>query len=111
MEILPFVPENSCIVCQRPLEEFSHPVCNSCRLQKVYFEHSFVPLIYKDVARDAIIALKTNHPYYAKGFSYLLADKILSSPYYTEFDCVTFVPQNSRGNFQRGYNQAQLIAQ
>lgn len=107
---LPYLPENSCSICSIPLEEYSHPVCAHCRNEKIYFEHSFVPLIYKGKARERAISLKSGHPYYAKGFAYLLADKILSSQYYTEFDCVTFVPQSPKGKFERGYNQAELIA-
>lgn len=107
---IPFTPENSCRICGRPVGEFSHSVCASCRNQKIYFEHSFVPLIYKDSARDAAVALKSSHPYYAKAFAYLLADKILTSPYYVKFDCITFVPQSPRSRRSRGYNQAELIA-
>ncbi len=107
---LPFVPENCCSICSRPLEEFSHHICSHCRSEKIYFTHSFVPLIYKDAARECVISLKSGHPYYAKGIAYLLADKILSSAYYTKFDCVTFVPQSPRGKFTRGYNQSKLIA-
>ncbi len=111
MKKLPFTNEDEqCIVCGRPLEEFSYHICPSCRSRKMYFEHSFIPLIYKDIAKDRILALKKTHPYYAKAFSYLLADRILSSEYYISFDFVTFVPQSSRSFKNRGYNQAELIA-
>lgn len=110
MRILPFTDESTCTVCSRPLEEFSHSICSACRRQKIYFEHSFVPLIYKDSARETAIALKAGHPYFAKGLAYLLADKILTSHHYTEFDCITFVPQSPCSKRNRGYNQAELIA-
>lgn len=110
LSTLPFVPENSCSICSRPIEEFSHHICADCKSEKIYFEHSFVPLIYKDAARECVIALKTKHPYYAKGIAYLMADKILVSEYYAKFDCITFVPQSKKGKFNRGYNQSQLIA-
>lgn len=109
MKELPFTGVHTCSICGRPLGEFSHSVCSDCKSRKIYFEHAFIPLIYKDRARETAIAMKAAHPYYAKAFAYLLADKILSSPYY-DFDCVTFVPQNSRSARERGYNQAQLIA-
>ncbi|MBE7034326.1 MAG: ComF family protein [Ruminococcaceae bacterium] len=111
MKKLPFTQEDEqCSICGRPLEEFSYYTCASCRGQKMYFEHSFTPLIYKDIAKEGVIALKTSHPYYAKAFAYLLADRMLSSEYYTSFDCITFVPQSSRSLKKRGYNQAKLIA-
>ncbi len=107
---LPFVPENCCSICSRPIEEFSHHICADCKSEKMYFTHSFIPLIYKDAAKDCVIALKSGHPYYAKGIAYLMADKILASDYYTKFDCITFVPQSPKGKFNRGYNQSALIA-
>lgn len=110
LKTLPFIKDNACIICGRELEEFSHCICAHCRGHKIYYEHSFVPLIYKDSARKAALSLKSGHPYFAKGFAYLLADKILSSPYYTDFDCITFVPQSPRSKRSRGYNQAELIA-
>ena len=107
---LPFVPENSCSICSRPIEEYSHHICADCKSEKMYFSHSFASLIYKDMAKECAIALKASHPYFAKGIAYLIADRILSSPHYTDFDFITFVPQSPKGRRGRGYNQAQLIA-
>lgn len=111
MKELPFTAEDEqCRICGRPLEEFSYHICSACRSRKMYFEHSFTPLIYKDSAKDVAIALKTSKPGYARVFAYFLADKILTSPYCTKFDYITFVPQNSLSERNRGYNQARLIA-
>ncbi len=107
---LPFNDEKCCDICSRPIEDFSHSTCLNCREQKIYFEHSFVPLIYKDEAKGAVLRLKKGHPSFSKGFAYLLADKILSSPNYKNFDVITFVPQSYKGRLNRGYNQAELIA-
>lgn len=111
MKELPFTAEDEqCEICGRPIEEFSYHTCLSCRSRKMYFEHSFTPLIYKDSAKDIAIALKTSKPGYASVFAYFLADKILTSPHFTKFDYITFVPQNSLSERNRGYNQARLIA-
>lgn len=111
MVSLPFLEENSCRICSRPLEEFSHSVCESCRKVRPHFTHAFIPLIYKDEARRAILNMKRGfHPYYAKAFAYLIADSILSSPQYAKFDYITYVPQNRRSRRERGYNQSELIA-
>ena len=108
---LPFTEENACSICGRPIGEFSHNICASCRSNKINFKHSFVPLIYKENARDTLLALKSGyHPYYAKAFAYLIADKILSSEEFVSFDYITYVPQNRASKFKRGYNQAELIA-
>lgn len=108
---LPFNEGDCCRICARPIGEFSHSICASCRSMKINFVHSFAPLIYKENARMTLLALKSgHHPYYAKAFAYLIADKILSSPDYVAFDYITFVPQSKTSRFTRGYNQAELIA-
>lgn len=111
MNSLPFLDGYNCIICSRPLDEYSHSVCGMCRKEKPRFEHAFIPLIYKDAAKKAILRMKHHsHPSYAKGFAFLLAECILNSPEYTEFKCITFVPQNPRTLRERGYNQSELIA-
>ena len=109
-DTLPFIDEKACRICGRPIEETSHEICSMCRNEKIYFEHAFIPLVYKAKAKDAILALKSSHPYYAKGFAYLVANKIISSGHYSPFDMITFVPQNRKSFRRRGYNQAELIA-
>lgn len=110
LKSLPFLGENTCRHCGRELEEFSYSTCASCRKEKLWFEHCFVPLSYKGSAKDSIVAFKSSHPYYAKAFAYLLADRILSSPDFVPFDAITYVPQSKRSKFLRGYNQSELIA-
>lgn len=111
LQELPFIDEEAqCSICGRPLGEFSHHICTECRSSRKNFEHSFTPLIYKDSARDGVLAFKTAHPYYAKAFAYLLADRILSSEHYVPFDNITYVPQSPRSLKKRGYNQSRLIA-
>lgn len=110
MSSLPYIKGKACKICGRPVEETSHIICASCRFNKTYFEHAFIPLIYKEKAKDAVLALKAGHPYYAKGIAYVLADKIINSPHYTSFDLITFVPQDKIAFKNRGYNQAELIA-
>lgn len=108
---LPFLDEYNCSICSRPLEEYSQSLCAMCRKEKPHFTHAFIPLIYKDEARKAILKMKHHsHPYYAKAFAFLLAECILNSPEYTEFDYITFVPQNPRATRERGYNHSELIA-
>jgi len=110
MSALPYTGEKTCSICGIPIEELSHHICPTCRNRRNYFEHTFIPLIYKGPAREAAIALKGAHPFYAKAFAFLMADKILSSPRYVKPDIITFVPQNSASKRLKGYNHAELIA-
>ena len=111
MDKIPFIEDKTCECCGRPVDEFSYRLCNQCNSEKRYFEHSFVPLIYKDNAKEVVLMLKhSQHPYYAKALAFLIADKILSSEFYTQFDLITCVPETRKGIKKRGYNHAELIA-
>ena len=111
MASLPFIDGDVCECCGKPIEEFSYRLCSQCNNDKRYFKHSFVPLIYEDDAKKAILRLKHHsHPYYAKAFAFLLADKILSSDKFVSFDYITCVPLDKKGERNRGYNQSELIA-
>ncbi len=111
MEKLPFTDGITCDCCGRPIEDFSYRLCNQCNSTKRYFEHSFVPLIYEDDVREAILKFKNDYyPYHRMGFAYLMANKILSSDKFVKFDYVTCVPSNRRGKNEHGYNQAELLA-
>lgn len=111
MKKLPLIGKDICRFCGRPLGEFSHDICSACRSEKIYYKNSFVPLLYKEDVRGSLLSLKYyNHPYYAKPFAFLIADRILSSEKYTAFDFITFVPQSPLSKFTRGYNQSYLIA-
>ena len=111
MDNIPLIEDETCECCGRPVEELSYRLCSECNDEKMYFEHSFVPLVYKDDAREVILALKHNqHPYYAKALAFLIADKILTSEFYTQFDCITCVPEARKRIKKRGYNHAELIA-
>ncbi len=111
MNSLPFIQGKTCRICGRPLEETAYHTCARCQNEKRYFKHNFVSLSYEDKAKNAVIRLKySSHPYYAKALAYLMADKLLSSEYFTSFDYITCVPQNSKTARNRGYNQSHLIA-
>ena len=111
MERLPFISEDACECCGRPIDEYSYRLCSQCNSEKRYFEHSFVPLLYEDMAKETVLKIKHySHPYYAKGLAFLIADKILSSEFYTDFSYITCVPESYKGITKRGYNQAELLA-
>lgn len=111
MDTIPFIEDKTCECCGIPIDEFSYRLCKECNSEKRYFEHSFVPMIYKDSARDVILQFKHNqHPYYSKALAFLIADKILSSEFYAGFDIITAVPETLKSIKKRGYNHAELIA-
>ena len=111
-EKLTYTGENACDCCGRPIEEFAYRLCPDCRTDKKYFEKIFVPLVYKDPAKHAMVQFKYySHPSYADAFALFLADKILkAAPDPLPFDFITFIPQSPKTRRSRGYNQSELIA-
>ena len=111
MDKLNFIDNCICECCGHPIEEYSYRLCSHCHNEKRYFEHAFIPLEYDDFSKTAVIMFKHHyHPFYAKALAFLIADKILSSPFYAKFDYITFVPESRKAERKRGYNHAKLIA-
>ncbi len=109
---IPYIKGKVCIKCGIPLGEFAYDLCRSCNSDKRGFERAFIPLLYKDNVRSAIVRLKySHHPSYAPAFAFLLADKLIRTEEFDKgFDFITFVPQSKSSLIQRGYNQTELIA-
>ena len=111
MASIPLIDTSTCECCGIPVDEFSYRLCKECNNEKRYFEHSFVPLLYKDEAKKVVLHLKNHHhPYYAKALAFLIADKMLTSEFYTQFNYITCVPESRKRIKNRGYNHAELIA-
>lgn len=108
---LPFTGEDVCSVCSKPLDTTLFSVCYNCRTMHPAFENAFIPLIYKEGVRHSILKFKDySHPQYAEAFAFIISTKLLASPYYTAFDYITFVPQDTKARRLRGYNQSELLA-
>lgn len=114
MNILPLTKNMKCCkICGIPLmSEYSYDICPRCNKQGFKPEYVYVPLVYAGRAKHAVISLKYyDHPSYAEAFAFLIADRILNSERAYDIDFVTYMPQNTKTYFSRGYNQAKLIAQ
>lgn len=112
LEKLAFIEGKTCKKCGTSLGVFSNDLCRVCNNNKRYFDRVFAVLSYTDDARKSILRFKHHdHPSYAHAFAFLLADKILQSEEFIKgFDFITYVPQNSKTRFRRGYNQSYLLA-
>ncbi len=106
-EKLPRIPQPRCRICSLPLaSEFSMPECADCRAG-VPYEKCFVPFLYSDGIRGAILNMKfRRRPSMFRYFAREIAAEI------GDFrpDFITFVPQSRKAWRERGYNQTELIA-
>lgn len=112
-----------CAFCGRLLEK-SGDVCGDCgknlpyreegEILSVIGEQKFpcaVALYYEDMVRDGIKALKFGRKSWrAKVFARYIA-QVAAEQLGGTFDAVTFVPVSRRRNFERGFDQARLLAE
>jgi ComF family protein len=107
---LPYLEKGGCVKCGCPTGEFALDVCSNCRKYNHSFEKSFTPLVYTGNVRRAILRMKFyNAEYSARAFSFLIADRILSSDA-PLFDFITYVPVSGERFVERGFDQAKIIA-
>lgn len=109
-----------CMLCRRLMENSVKPVCGRCSvdlpefdgpLKKVpYFEKTVAPFFYEEPIRDAVLRFKfRGMQKYAAQFAAWMAiwvrDKLDG-----EYDLVSWVPCSKRRRWQRGFDQAELLA-
>lgn len=84
--------------------------CGHCAFEKTYFDSACSPFSYEGAIQRAILNMKFfRAAYNAKVLArYLVFCAVRNN---LQFDVVTFVPMSNKSQKQRGYNQAQLLAQ
>lgn len=112
-----------CAFCGRLLEK-PGDVCEACEKNLPYREEGkilsaigeegfpcAVALYYEDMVRDGVRALKFGKKSWrARVFARYIA-QAAAEQLGGDFDAVTFVPVSRRRNFQRGFDQARLLAE
>ncbi len=112
-DCLPKLPKNTraCERCGTPLDTvYGELLCTECRTKKRAFTRAFVPFIYKDTARKAILRFKFGGK---RASAQTLAAFILLKAREMEArqpEVITFVPMHFIRRGMRGYNQAELLA-
>ena len=129
-EILRFMEGDTqkCILCDRRRKDVTLSgdgvgICKVCYEKyikdslKDYFDTNsrvrrlFAPFVYEGEIRHAIHELKfANSPAYAKPIGELVADALPPYYLYSDYDMIVPVPLHPNRMEERGYNQAELIA-
>ena len=107
-----FAMEPRCLKCAKPLEDETKPLCNECMEKERYFDRGFALLLHDEAAKNIIYGFKfryelDNMRFPALEISLRYGRDIL------ELAPQAFIPvplHKSRKR-ERGYNQAQLLAQ
>lgn len=109
-----------CVFCGRLLQKEETDLCAQCRRSAPYVERqesrvpfsdgSYAVVYYEGTVRESILRYKfLRHRSYALAYGRLLAMKVAEQE--RSFDLVTHVPVSRKRRRQRGYDQAELIAQ
>ena len=99
-----------CSVCGKPLDTvYGDLKCPRCANTYRPFVRAFVPLLYKDGVRDAILKFKfSGKRAYYKTLATFIFLEIKKSGYVPDY--VTYVPIHFARKGKRGYNQSELLA-
>ncbi len=113
-DCLPSIPHNkrACEKCGTPLDTvYGDLLCTDCRKKKPAFSRAYVPFIYKDAVRTAILRFKfAGRRAGARTFAAYMLMKMRELEA-ARPDVITFVPMHFIRLGMRGYNQAALLAQ
>ena len=114
-----------CMVCSEVLnEETILYLCESCKInlpryqkgfvrntQIPYLDGIFVAFYYKEGIKNAIQSMKFNsHPRLAQTMGKLICEELLKHKPIPDFEYIIPVPMHPKKKRQRGYNQAELVA-
>ena len=103
-----------CLKCSRHLREMPHaPVCASCQNKKIAFDFAWAACLYEEPLNQLIYQFKYRQKSYLHHyFSKLLIHCIHTNQFdIHQFDYIIPIPLFSTRLRERGYNQAQLLAQ
>ncbi len=103
--------KKACKKCGTSLDTVYGPLlCTVCQKKRRPFQRAYVPFVYKDGIRKAILSMKfRRRPQIAKTLAACILIEMRKQAY-DRPDIITFVPMHFIRLGTRGYNQAELIA-
>lgn len=103
--LLPEIGEDSCAYCGKPTMDATDR-CRGCRGRRLYFDSARAVWAFEGPARLAIHAFKYgNQKTLAVNLAALMAPLVPS-----DTDVISWVPLTRKKTWNRGYNQAKLLA-
>lgn len=104
---LPKIKGKTCEICGEPVTSDSK-VCVHCKKELPVFTKCFAPYVYCDEIENLVQGLKYRGKiYYARTISTLMLNCFLEQN--IDIDVVVPVPMNLRREYERGFNQAELL--
>ncbi len=106
-----------CGKCHKDIEIVYDRVCKKCGKEicicseKLYYDRAVVPLRYSGLVKEGILSLKRgNNKNFGEYTGKMIADILKNDYSNRKFDFIIPVPMSRQSYYERGYNQAEIIA-
>ena len=111
---LPIIKNNRCYKCGRALAGNEKELCRDCQIRKSthLYARGLVLCSYNDVMRESIYRMKyQGRREYAEAYGKLLAKQFGPAMKRAGIEGIIPVPLHPKREYERGYNQAALLAE
>ena len=106
-----FIKDGFCNKCGRVISS-EESICLSCQGDKIYFKQARAVGVYSAGLKEYIKLLKFNKQrQLVKPLARLLEATVLRFYSCKEIDLISYIPSHKEKKLERGFNQAQLLAQ
>ena len=111
-KLLSYVEEPRCFRCGKTVADPEEEYCGDCRKRKHFFERGFPLLLYVPPVSDAMAAMKyRGRAEYAAFYGKMLALNFGKIWHGLGIEGIVPVPVHKKRLKERGYNQAELLAE
>lgn len=110
---LPLIKNNRCYKCGRAIESGEKELCRDCRCPKSphLYARGLSLCSYNDLMRESIYRMKyQGRREYAKTYGKMLAERFGTAIKRAGIEGIIPVPLHFKREYERGYNQAALLA-
>ena len=106
------IEEPKCKCCGKAIENMEQEYCSDCKKRTYYFEYGFALWNYDKVMRKSIADFKYHHRReYAEFYGEQFVEKYGQQLLALQLDAIIPVPVHWTRYIERGYNQAQVVAE
>ena len=107
---LPYVGNDYCMKCGKPVDE-DEEFCFDCLRSAHVYDEGRAALVYDEITSKSIYRFKYNHKReFAKAYGKIIYERLGSKIASWDVDVMIPVPVHKSKKKKRGYNQAKLIA-
>ncbi len=111
-EKLSFVEDPFCRICGRGLSDDTKGSCENCKKHQFSFDYGLVLLDYNEETRNSMAGIKyKGHREYLEFYGEETAKRLGNEILSMKPDALIPVPVHRKRRIQRGYNQAEVLAQ